>query len=85
MNPHPGNTRETYIDLPNEMSLESLHILEKFEIIEPLEYNIEQDYMKPFKSRLPFFILNGIFLRLTGLMISIYLQLKVIHLFIPPL
>ena len=51
MNPQPGNTRETYIDLPNEMSLESLHILEKVEIIEPLEYNIEQDYIKPFKSR----------------------------------
>ena len=38
MNPQPGNTQENYIDLPNTMSIESLRQLEKFGIIEPLEF-----------------------------------------------
>ena len=55
MNPKPDNTREVYQDLPNDMSLESLRQLEKVGIIEPLEYDKEMDFMKPFKSRLSYF------------------------------
>ena len=42
MNPHPGNTRETYIDLPNEMSLESLHILEKVKLLNLLNTTLSK-------------------------------------------
>ena len=52
MNPQPGNTQEKYIYLQNKMSIESLRQLENIGIIEPLEFNEQMDYMKPFKSRL---------------------------------
>ena len=51
MNPQPGNNQESYIDLPNTMSIESLRQLEKVGIIEPLDFNEQIDYMKPFKIR----------------------------------
>ena len=51
MNPQSGNTREEYIDLPKTMSIESLRQLEKFGIVEPLEFNEQMYYMKPFNSR----------------------------------
>ena len=62
MNPQPGNTREKYIDLPNTMAIESLRQLEKVGIIEPLEFNEQMDYMKPFRSDYHTFIQNGTFL-----------------------
>ena len=55
MHPPPNNTRDMYKDLPNDMSLESLRHLEKVGIIEPLEYDVKLDHMKPFKSRLSYF------------------------------
>ena len=55
MNPPPGNTRSTYQILSNDMSIESLRRLEKVGIIEPIEYDAVNDYMKPFKSRLSYF------------------------------
>ena len=55
MNPQPGNTREKYVDLPNTMSIESLRQLEKVGIIEPILFDEQMDYMKSFKSRLPYF------------------------------
>ena len=51
MNPQPGNNQESYIDLPNTMLIESLRQLEKVGIIEPLDFNEQIDYMKPFKIR----------------------------------
>ena len=55
MNNPPGNPSEKYEILPNDMSLESLRQLEKVEIINPLEYDNEKDFLKPFKSRLSYF------------------------------
>jgi hypothetical protein len=55
MNPQPGNTHEKYVDLPNSMSIESLRQLEKVGIIEPIHFDKQMDYMKSFKSRLPYF------------------------------
>ena len=54
-NPPPGNTTEKFEVLPNDLSLESLRRLEMVGIIEPLEYDEEMDYLKPFKSRLAYF------------------------------
>lgn len=54
-NPAPNITRETYEILPNSLSIEALRQLEKVGIIEPLEYDEVRDYLKPFKSRLPYF------------------------------
>ena len=55
MNNPPGNPSEKYEILPNDMSLESLRQLEKVGIINPLEYDNEKDFLKPFKSRLSYF------------------------------
>ena len=55
MNPQLRNTQEKYIDLTNIMSIKSLPQSEKVGIIEPLEFNEQIDYMKPFKSRFSYF------------------------------
>ena len=55
MNKAPKNINDTYQDLPNDISIESLHRLEKVGIIDPLEYDEKIDYMKPFKSNLSYF------------------------------
>ena len=55
MNPPPGNTKDKYLSLNNDYSLPSLKRLERVGIIEKLEYDPVNDYMKPFKSRLSYF------------------------------
>ena len=55
MNPAPNNTREVYKELPNDMSLETLRLLEKVGVIDKIEIDEVQDYMKPFISRIPYF------------------------------
>ena len=55
MKPCPGNTKEIYQELPNDLSIEALRQLAKVGIINPIEYDKETNYMKPFRSRLPYF------------------------------
>ena len=55
LNPPPSKTREKFIELPNDYSIDSLRRLEQVGIIEPLVYDENFDILQKFKSRLPFF------------------------------
>ena len=55
LNPPPNNSKDKYVQLANDYSIPTLKRLERVGIIEPLEYDHVNDYMKPFKSRLPYF------------------------------
>ena len=42
MNPAPNSTREVFKELPSNMSLGALDYLEQVNILETLEYDVEQ-------------------------------------------